>query len=351
MRWPSALLFLLMIGAAAFFGVGYYYLPASSQISRSIEVERPASIIYPLLISPHSFNDYSPWFDRDPNATFDYDGPDEGVGAITRWRSSIREVGDGIYTIIKTVPNKEARARLDLSAGPIPFVPTGRVLSRFSLKPRDRGALVTWTMRAACPPGPEALLCRYNIFFSQMQMGEQFMLGLGKLKTLAESLPALDIADLELERVVVDAQDFAFQESATPESAEAYRVDMREAVTAVSAFLKQNNLASAGAPLAVMVKGADGKQNLRAGQPFEGPAPVGPSSVDVGKTPSGPALKVLYTGPYGGMTPTYAKLDAYAKAHRLEPRGSPWEVYIDDPDKTPAEQMRTEIYFPYQNPQ
>jgi effector-binding domain-containing protein len=340
-----------MLAAGGLFGVGYYYLPSASQISRSIEIERPASIIYPLLINPHHFNDYSPWFDRDPNAVYEYDGPDEGVGAITRWKSSIREVGDGVFTIIKTVPNKEARARLDLSAGPIPFVPTGRVLSRFALKPTPKGTLVTWTTRATCPPEPEAVLCRYNIFLSQMQMREQFLLGLDKLKALAESLPALDIADLEPERVVVEGRDFAFLEGDAPQGADAYRAAMRQAVTTVSAFLKQNNLPAAGAPLAVTVKAADGKQNLRAGQPFDGPAPIAPSNVNVGKTPSGPALKVLYTGPYGGMTPTYAKLDAYAKAHRLEPRGAPWEVYIDDPDKTPAAQLRTEIYFPYQNPQ
>ena len=48
------------------------------------------------------------------------------------------------------------------------------------------------------------------------------------------------------------------------------------------------------------------------------------------------------------MKPTYAKLDAYVRAHRLTAMGNPWEVYLDDPDKTAPAQLRTEIYFPIQ---
>ena len=43
-------------------------LPSKTQVERSIVIERPLSLVHPLLNSFKRFNEWSPWFAADPNA-------------------------------------------------------------------------------------------------------------------------------------------------------------------------------------------------------------------------------------------------------------------------------------------
>jgi effector-binding domain-containing protein len=346
MRQLFRILFGLALIAGALFAAGYYLLPPVSEISRSAEIARPASLVYPLLIKPRTYVEFAPWSGGDLGSDYAFDGEDEGVGAVGRW--SGRAIGAGALTIVKTMPDKEVYARVDGLAFAAPGVHAPRYLFKFTLAPTARGAQATWLMRSACPAGPADVPCRYLAFIEYLRAGGQMQAGLKRPKTMAEALPPIDIAGFAPEIVDVEPRDFAFVEGPVPQGADAFRAALNDAFASVDAFLKKNDLPAAGKPLAVMIESADGKIALRAGEPFEGPAPIGPGEVSVGKTPGGAALKVLYTGPYDAMKPTYQKLDAYAKAHRLAPDGYPWEVYLDDPGATAPDQLRTEIYFPFE---
>lgn len=341
--WAIVILAALIGGA---FGLGYYTLSPTSEVSRSVIIPRPASMIYPLLTNLRTFNEFSPWFEADPKAELVYEGPAEGVGQKVRWSSSVREIGAGEMTIVKLVENREVDTRITLGAGPLPFVDAPRVLSKFVLEQGPGGQThVTWSTRATCPARPTAVPCRFATKYSHLQLARQFEVGLAKLRTVAAALPALDIAGLALERVNAPAQDFAYRETAPPNSPEEFRAALRAAF-AVKDYLVGKGAQPIGPPLAVTVREANGNALLRAGAVFVGPAPLLPDGVKIGKTPSGPALRVTHTGAYSAMRPTYAKLDAYRRAHRLQIAGEPWEVYLDDPDKTEPERLRTEIYLP-----
>jgi effector-binding domain-containing protein len=328
------------------FGLGYYTLSPTSEVSRSVVIPRPSSVVYPLLTNLRTFNEFSPWFEADPKAEVSFEGPAEGVGQKVKWSSSVREIGTGEMTIVKLVENKEVDTRITMGAGPLPFVDPPRVLSKFVLEDGPGGhTMVTWSTRATCPSRPTAVPCRFVTKYSHLQLAKQFDTGLAKLKAVAEKLPALDFSNLALERVTVPARDFAYRDTAPPNSAEEFRAALREAFK-VKDYLASKGAQPIGAPLAVTVRDASGNAVLRAGVMFEGPAPLLPDGVKVGKTPAGPVLKVVYTGAYSTMGATYAKLDAYRRAHRMQIGGDPWEVYLDDPDKTEAERVRTEIYLP-----
>lgn len=54
----------------------------------------------------------------------------------------------------------------------------------------------------------------------------------------------------------------------------------------------------------------------------------------------------MHVGPYDRLVETYGQLQAWLEGQGRKPSAIMWESYLDDPDTTPAEQLRTEIYWP-----
>jgi AraC family transcriptional regulator len=65
-----------------------------------------------------------------------------------------------------------------------------------------------------------------------------------------------------------------------------------------------------------------------------------------GPTLSGEALMVVHQGPYDALAGAYRALEQELEARRLKGKGDTWEVYLNDPDVTPAASLLTEIYWP-----
>lgn len=60
----------------------------------------------------------------------------------------------------------------------------------------------------------------------------------------------------------------------------------------------------------------------------------------------GPALQVLHVGPYDEVGATYEKLQAFAAEHGLALESPAHEIYLNDPQRTAAEKLRTIVRFP-----
>ncbi|MGE3303092.1 MAG: SRPBCC family protein [Hyphomonadaceae bacterium] len=340
MKWLVGVVVFAVLAAGALFGVGYFVLPATSAVARTVEIDRPRSIIFPLLANLRTFNEYSPWFDRDPKADYIFTGPRAGVGQTARWSSSVPAVGGGEQTITAVTQSDEVRTKLVLHGA--------AAESSWKLTAGRNGATaVTWTLSFPCGQAPESVICRYVNIVNAATMASQVDFGLQRLKKLAEELPALDIEQLKPEFVTVSAQDFAYVEGETTQDDAAVDAAIVQSLTTyVGPFLRQNGLTQAGPPLAVTTTWANDKFAFRAGAPFQGAIPLVQVGAKVGKTPGGQALKVTHTGPRASMRPVYARIEAYMRANRLDQAGAPWEVFLDDPATPDQAGRRTEIYFP-----
>jgi effector-binding domain-containing protein len=71
-----------------------------------------------------------------------------------------------------------------------------------------------------------------------------------------------------------------------------------------------------------------------------------PSGAKVSHLPGGEAARTVHIGTYETLSEEYSRLERWLREHGRSVGVGPWEVYIDDPDKTPSDKLRTEVYWP-----
>lgn len=69
------------------------------------------------------------------------------------------------------------------------------------------------------------------------------------------------------------------------------------------------------------------------------------AGLNIGETVSGRVMKAIHIGPYETLNVTYEALLAEMKSRGLEGTKDMWEAYFS-PRDTPAEEIRTEVYWP-----
>ncbi|MBO0341287.1 MAG: SRPBCC family protein [Bacteroidota bacterium] len=85
--------------------------PKNYDVSRSIEINRPKSVVFEYLKSLQKQDEWSPWGKRDPNMDKEFTGTDGKVGAISRWKGN-KEVGEGEQEITNIVDGERIDSEL-----------------------------------------------------------------------------------------------------------------------------------------------------------------------------------------------------------------------------------------------
>jgi carbon monoxide dehydrogenase subunit G len=173
LKWLLGVLLALVV---LFVGIGLL-LPASTHVERSITIAKPPAEVFAMLNSYERFNLWSPWFERDPQAAYTYEGPASGVGASMRWVSEKRDVGSGRQTITESVPSEKVAIKLE-------FEGQGDAKAAYLLTPEGGGTKVVWAFDTE--HGYNPLSRWFGLMFDSM-IGPDYEKGLAKLKTVMES--------------------------------------------------------------------------------------------------------------------------------------------------------------------
>jgi effector-binding domain-containing protein len=341
----TKILWVAVLALAAFIVTGVL-LPAQHQVERSIVIERPVSVVFSLLNSYASFNQWSPWAERDPEARYTLSGPEAGVGARLAWDGDPRLVGSGWQEITASRPYERIEMTLD-------FGDQGVAQSYYALEDVNGASHLSWGFTTDVTAGKGwfgALMGKYFGLFLEQWVGADYEQGLATLKRYAESLPEADFASANIAIVEVAPVDVLMVSASSSQQADDVARALAEAFGEITRYMTANDIEIAGQPMAITR--AWDEQGYR----FDAALPVDrlPESVNgrirAGQSPGGRAIRIIHRGPYDEMLGSYDALASYMAAHGLREGAVSWEHYISDPGDTAPEDLVTHIYIQLADP-
>lgn len=320
------------------------FLPSSARVQRATTIAAPPSAVFAVVNGFKRFNEWSPWYELDPAARYVYSGPEQGVGARLEWSSDKPEVGSGSLQIVASEPDTRVRNTLD-------FGSQGTAEAEISIVPAEQGSEVTWSFEAQFGFN---LLDRYFGLLFDKWIGRDYEKGLAKLKELVEKDTggAPPAARLEIVEAEVAPIDIVALEGTTSLDPGAISQALAAAYGKLGAFMQTNGLRQSAARVAITRFYDESGWGFEAAVPYTGSdearakAKAAGSGIKVAQTYAGKVVKATHIGPYEGLPDTYRQLEDYVAANKLEPNGQSWEQYVTDPQSTPPEQLRTDVFMP-----
>jgi uncharacterized protein YndB with AHSA1/START domain len=151
--------------------------PSTLYVERSISIAAPPEKIFPYINDFHSWTEWSPYENRDPQMKRTYSGTESGVGSIYEWNGNDK-IGSGRMEILNTTEPTKIVIKLDFFK---PF--EGHNTAEFTLKQSGKTTNVTWTMQ-----GPANFMSKLMQVFMNMDkmIGDDFSTGLANIKALCE---------------------------------------------------------------------------------------------------------------------------------------------------------------------
>lgn len=111
----------------------------------------------------------------------------------------------------------------------------------------------------------------------------------------------------------------------------------------ISALLQEYQGKAAGPPFAIFY--TLDRRNMDVEFGFVLSAPLGGKNhIQASETPAGKSVTCLHIGPYNDFEPSYRALTEWIKDNGYEAAGVAHEVYLNDPQDTPADKLATQIY-------
>lgn len=309
-------------------------LPRYGRVVVTTDIDAPAATVFAQLNDFHRVQLWSPLTATDPNARLVFSGPNRGVGATMTWDGAI--IGTGTQTITASRPYEHVSTLLN----------NGEAKTWFDLVAQTGTTSVSWGFETDYGLNVAG---RYVALLLNNVIRQEHVKAIDNLKVLAESLPAADFGDLEIEHLVAEAQDIAYLPTTSAPQPAAISEAMGEAYFEILSFIDQHGLEEAGAPMSI-TKSFDGSALL-----FDAAIPVrgapeaiasGEGGVRIGRTWAGPVVRVKHIGSYRSLGKTHNKISAYLAALGIERAGAAWESYVSDPTRVDEADLLTYIFYP-----
>lgn len=167
-------------------------LPKNVQVSRELVMDDSPEAIYAQISDVQNWQNWSVWYEIDPDAEFVYSDPSNGVDAWYSWNSENPNLGVGKLTIVETEEPRAVRTRIE-------FEGMGSVDGSWSLTPTEEGTKVLWTADMEFP-----FFQRWVGMVMDGALGPQLEGGLANIDSVASAAGEPAAADYGFEEVELD---------------------------------------------------------------------------------------------------------------------------------------------------
>ena len=149
---------------------------------------------------------------------------------------------------------------------------------------------------------------------------------------------------MEFTRKTLPTQSYIYVEREVPYGPEIAEA-MGSAFGEVFGFIGQSGITPLAMPMSVYTGMDPSILRFRGGvivSPEDAAKATG--NIKTAKLPAGDVMTVTHVGAYDEMNKTHQAMWAHMKENEIESSMPIWEIYVDDPEKVPAEKVRTEIF-------
>lgn len=333
MKIVKRILLILAVLLLVIAGIGLL-LSRHVHVERSLVINADPNTLFSYTVNFDNWNSWSPWYDLDTTTQYTFEGPHSGVGAILKWNSSNKDVGQG--SMITTELNSPQLIKQDYV-----FMGTDTAKAEFHFDPSEKGTKVTWSLDMEMGFNP---LLRILGKFMDGMVGKDFEKGLAKLKTVVENMPATSSTGMKVEEVKISEMHYlAIRDTATVAT---IGMKLGKNYGIIGQAMKKQNLEMTGAPLAFYYSESSTSFDFEAAVAVN-KAGKADGMVQPGVVKEGNALMVKFFGPYEKTADAHTLIHEYIGAHNKKIIGAPWEVYMTDPGmEKDTMKWETDVYYP-----
>lgn len=151
-----------------------YLLPKFVYVSRSMQINANPDAVFQQVNDLANWENWSPWFQRDPDMKITYGENTKGIGAHYSWDG--KKSGKGAMKIVDSVENQSVNTEID-------FGPRGTAEGSWTFEAAENGTKATWGLKADMGNNPVGRIM--GLFMDKM-VGKDFEQGLNNLKSHLE---------------------------------------------------------------------------------------------------------------------------------------------------------------------
>ena len=118
-----------------------------------------------------------------------------------------------------------------------------------------------------------------------------------------------------------------------------------QAYGAIAQYLGELGEQPAGSPFTAYHNMDMQNLDVEIGFPISKKLP-GRGDIRASEIPGGEAATCLHVGPYSEIAPAYNALAQWMEENGYEPSGVAYEMYLNDPQQVPPQELQTQIVFP-----
>lgn len=309
------------------------FLPSKVHLERSIMVNNTPDVPYDLINDLTKFNDWSPWYEIDTNATYTNSELKTGAGACIIWNSNNTELGNGKLTITESKPNELIVTKLEVEG----WDPSSA--SYFFTK-ENKTTKIIWTMDSDM--GYNIIGRWFGLFMDDL-IGKDYEKGLASIKKICEEKPVQEkIAGYDVNFLTIPSQNYIYTTNSEVKANE-IGLKIGASLMKLDAYTKNNQILVSGPPFTIWYS----PTNFIIGMPVSGEISPKDKNIKFGQLKDCNAYVVSYYGSYSNTQPVYENMSTFILAKGKHPAGPPRELYLSDPilEKDTTKWL-TEIVFP-----